>query len=370
MTYTKKTWATGETVEASELNNIETGLDDIHNQDCSIEGLKTFNKGVLFVKSTTHGGRIGMQFDKGDDTNWYSYILADWSSEGIPTIRFYSIGIGAQTKNLQDIYTHDHDGGNQGAKVKHTNLEDVFADQHHAKNHGSRHDQDGGDPLTVGVPSDIGASNQEGSGNEFVRIDHVHKHPSGLGTDLHHNQNHGHDPDHTDRDSLDGFVFTPANMVKRDYDGLNPEIITTPSGWDTNNLFPYMSLDPSDTGPRIGAHFTTPTGYKDGQTGNIKVFAQLYLSGGTTGTKVRIDSDLSETKDGSGTLQGQSRSTTIDVTAVNVRRIVEFDFDFTRQSTDFHTIFHVDVQRVTPVSNDYDGNVRLEAIIVEFTRDH
>ena len=65
--------------------------------------------------------------------------------------------------------------------------------------HGSRHLPDNGDGLTVGAPSDISTANAVGSANAFVRQDHIHKHPSGLGTDLHHAKQHGlgSAPDHT-----------------------------------------------------------------------------------------------------------------------------------------------------------------------------
>jgi len=42
------------------------------------------------------------------------------------------------------------------------------------------------DPLSVGVPVDIGTTNVEGTALNYARRDHVHNHPSGLGADLHH----------------------------------------------------------------------------------------------------------------------------------------------------------------------------------------
>lgn len=39
---------------------------------------------------------------------------------------------------------------------------------------------------TFGTPTDIGTSNQEGTATTLARSDHVHRHPSGLGFDLHH----------------------------------------------------------------------------------------------------------------------------------------------------------------------------------------
>jgi hypothetical protein len=82
--------------------------------------------------------------------------------------------------------------------------------------HGSRHLPDAtNDSLPVGTPSDIGTSNAEGSANAFVRQDHVHKHPSGLGTDLHHGKQHGlgSGPDHSSATiaQLNALV-TDANM--------------------------------------------------------------------------------------------------------------------------------------------------------------
>jgi len=48
------------------------------------------------------------------------------------------------------------------------------------------------DELSVGIPVDIGTTNAEGTATNFVRRDHVHAHPSGLGADLHHAQAHDH----------------------------------------------------------------------------------------------------------------------------------------------------------------------------------
>ena len=40
--------------------------------------------------------------------------------------------------------------------------------------------------LNAGVPVDVGTANAEGSAVAVARRDHIHKHPSGLGVDLHH----------------------------------------------------------------------------------------------------------------------------------------------------------------------------------------
>jgi len=52
--------------------------------------------------------------------------------------------------------------------------------------HETRHRPGGADALPVGVPSDIGTANAEGVSTSFARLDHVHKHPTGLGETLHH----------------------------------------------------------------------------------------------------------------------------------------------------------------------------------------
>lgn len=45
--------------------------------------------------------------------------------------------------------------------------------------------------IVCGAPVDIGTSNSEGTSlTDFARADHVHNHPSALGTDLHHAQSH------------------------------------------------------------------------------------------------------------------------------------------------------------------------------------
>jgi len=76
------------------------------------------------------------------------------------------------------------------AQLQHADLGGVSADQHHAQLHASSHAVGSADALSVGVPVDIGTANAEGSATNFARRDHVHKHPSGLGADLHHNQAH------------------------------------------------------------------------------------------------------------------------------------------------------------------------------------
>lgn len=48
-----------------------------------------------------------------------------------------------------------------------------------------------------GVPSNVGVANAEGVAALFVRQDHVHNHPAGLGEDLHHAKVHGV-AEHTD----------------------------------------------------------------------------------------------------------------------------------------------------------------------------
>lgn len=56
--------------------------------------------------------------------------------------------------------------------------------------HQIRHLPAGADPLPVGVPSNVGVLNAEGVAELFARQDHVHNHPAGLGTDLHHARIH------------------------------------------------------------------------------------------------------------------------------------------------------------------------------------
>jgi hypothetical protein len=102
--------------------------------------------------------------------------------------------------NLTDLVTRSH-----------SSLQSIGDDDHHAKLHAIGHQAGGADGLSVDVPSDIGTSNQAGSQTNFVRRDHVHKHPSGLGINLHHNKYHvashhvGGD-DLVNHDNLTGFV--------------------------------------------------------------------------------------------------------------------------------------------------------------------
>lgn len=56
--------------------------------------------------------------------------------------------------------------------------------------HSVTHIPGGVDALPVGIPSNIGVANAVGALNAFVRQDHIHAHPAGLGIDLHHPQIH------------------------------------------------------------------------------------------------------------------------------------------------------------------------------------
>ena len=80
------------------------------------------------------------------------------------------------------------------AVADHPDLDGVTADQHHAQLHEVAHEVAGGDALVDGatVPADIAATGATGTGTKPPRIGHVHAHPSGLGTDLHHAQSHTH----------------------------------------------------------------------------------------------------------------------------------------------------------------------------------
>ena len=53
------------------------------------------------------------------------------------------------------------------------------------ESHSSRHLPNGSDPLTTGVPSTIGTTNQEGIQNAFARQDHIHAHGNQIGDGLH-----------------------------------------------------------------------------------------------------------------------------------------------------------------------------------------
>jgi hypothetical protein len=44
--------------------------------------------------------------------------------------------------------------------------------------------------IVCDPPVDVGVANQEGTAYSFARSDHVHNHPAGLGTNLHHNEVH------------------------------------------------------------------------------------------------------------------------------------------------------------------------------------
>ncbi len=81
--------------------------------------------------------------------------------------------------NLTDLATRQHAG-----------LSDAPEDAHHPKLHVSTHAVGQPDALSIGTPSNIGTSNSAGTQVNFVRRDHVHAHPSGLGTGLHHAKSH------------------------------------------------------------------------------------------------------------------------------------------------------------------------------------
>jgi len=79
------------------------------------------------------------------------------------------------------------------AVADHADLDGMTTDDHHSQLHSSSHLVGGADALSVGLPSSIGTTNSAGTATDFVRRDHVHAHPSGLGTDLHHAKLHASD---------------------------------------------------------------------------------------------------------------------------------------------------------------------------------
>lgn len=85
-----------------------------------------------------------------------------------------------------------------------------------------------------GTPSDIGTSNAAGSSTVIPRLDHVHNHPSGLGTSLHHTK-------YTDAEAVDAVeavglstpistdtvVFSDAGVLKRiAFSGITETMLT------------------------------------------------------------------------------------------------------------------------------------------------
>jgi len=76
--------------------------------------------------------------------------------------------------------------------------------------HSARHQPGGADALPTGIPSSIGTTNSEGTSTSFPRLDHVHAHPSGLGTDLHHAKLHSTDHNVGGADALS--VGVPTNI--------------------------------------------------------------------------------------------------------------------------------------------------------------
>jgi len=70
MSFAKKNWNTAEAIPATELNRIETGIDNVYNQNVDIAGIKIFNnavriknaeiadKGLYILSGTTKAGEI------------------------------------------------------------------------------------------------------------------------------------------------------------------------------------------------------------------------------------------------------------------------------------------------------------------------
>ncbi|GAH32678.1 unnamed protein product, partial [marine sediment metagenome] len=86
------------------------------------------------------------------------------------------------------VVTTDDETATLPSSLRHRNL--VAPDLHIPNLHDPTHRVGATDPLQVGVPSDIGVANAQGAQTDFVRRDHVHNHPAGLGVDLHHPQIH------------------------------------------------------------------------------------------------------------------------------------------------------------------------------------
>lgn len=173
MVYTKKTWVT-ERAFTTDFQNIEDGLDRIHNLDEQVDGIKTFTSDPVVSKVDA-----GIRLDD-TDTGGVEFIIRSLDGK----VEIYDQD--ALQQKIADIIAHAHSGGVDGAQLDHADLIGIGVDQHHAKDHAASHIQSGADPLSVGIPVDIGASNAEGSATNFPRRDHVHAHPSGLGATLHH----------------------------------------------------------------------------------------------------------------------------------------------------------------------------------------
>ncbi len=177
MAYTKKTWVT-ERIFSPDLQNIEDGLDQIHDLDVTKTGIMTFLSDPVVSKIDA-----GIRLDD-IDAGGVEYSIRSLDGK----IQIFDED--AVTEKIADIIAHGHGGGVDGVQVSHTDLLDIVPGSHHAQDHVTRHAVGAADPLAVGVPSNIGTANVEGSLTDFVRRDHVHAHPSGLGTGLHHTENH------------------------------------------------------------------------------------------------------------------------------------------------------------------------------------
>ena len=145
---------------------------------------------------------------------------------------------GVATTPARSDHVHAHGSRTNATAHQHSNLGGVTSDQHHAQLHEAAHEVGGGDALVDGatVPGDIAATGATGTGTKPPRIGHIHAHPSGLGTDLHHAQSHTH-ASHTGIGADDHYVHDKGAKV---YNSLD---ISIPNNTETTITFDSETYD-------------------------------------------------------------------------------------------------------------------------------
>lgn len=138
MTYTPKTWST-EKILDPDLNNIEDGLDQVHNLATTLDGVKT-----LLENPKVERVDAGIDLHDTDGGGVY-YIIRSVDGK----VEIYDFD--AAAVKIANIIAHSHGGGTSGAQIPHANLTSVLADQHHTQVHARVSSDHTGleDPLNV-----------------------------------------------------------------------------------------------------------------------------------------------------------------------------------------------------------------------------
>lgn len=141
--------------------------------------------------------------------------------------------------------------------------------------------------------ADIAAAESAGSNTTIPFGDHVHAHPSGLGTGLHHNQTH--DEDSTDHTNQDYVIKSADESVTNSATLQNDNALLFAIGASEQWAFEFFIIFTSDTTPDIKFTVTVPSGaagdFVVSETPGASADNPTYRGGVSFGTSISIAVD-------------------------------------------------------------------------------